>query len=44
MELNDRVRFKVTTNQKELLNEYAYQNRTTASQVLRNYIDTLKLK
>ena len=44
MELNDRVRFKVTKNQKDLLNEYAWQNRTTASKLLRDYIDTLKLK
>ena len=45
MELkNKEVLIRMTEDQKYLLSEYSWQNRTTASQVLRDFIDTLKLK
>tara|TARA_B110000114_G_scaffold130781_1_gene136980 strand:+ start:37 stop:174 length:138 start_codon:yes stop_codon:yes gene_type:complete len=45
MELkNKEVLLRLTNSQKELLKEYAYQNRTTVSKLLRGYIDILKLK
>jgi hypothetical protein len=45
MELkNKEVLIRMTKTQKDLLGEYAWERRTNSSQVLRDFIDTLKLK
>mgnify|MGYP003632239988 CR=1 FL=1 len=41
---NKELLVRMTEDQKHLLREYSWQNRITASQLLRDYIDTLKLK
>lgn len=45
MELKTKeVLIRMTKTQKDLLSEYSWQNRVSISQVLRDFVDTLKLK
>jgi hypothetical protein len=45
MELKDKeLLLRMSKTQKELLKQYAWFHRTNQSQLLRDFIDTLKLK
>tara|TARA_R110002126_G_scaffold114120_1_gene252746 strand:+ start:48 stop:227 length:180 start_codon:yes stop_codon:yes gene_type:complete len=45
MELKTKeVLIRMTKTQKDLLSEYSWQNRVSISQVIRDFVDTLKLK
>ena len=44
MKKNQALLVRMTSKQKDLLAEYSHQNKITASEILRNYIDTLKVE